>query len=71
MIDRGDEFQLVDFILSFKKMQFFTVGCFNGILGYILFYQCSSFNPYHNLEEAKEYFFLIFLIFHIYFFKKN
>lgn len=54
MIDKCDEFQLVDFILGFKRMQFFTVGCFNGIIGYIMFYRCSSFNPYRNMEEAKE-----------------
>eukprot|EP01016_Furgasonia_blochmanni_P003996 TRINITY_DN11557_c0_g2_i1.p1 TRINITY_DN11557_c0_g2~~TRINITY_DN11557_c0_g2_i1.p1 ORF type:complete len:636 (+),score=95.96 TRINITY_DN11557_c0_g2_i1:66-1973(+) len=42
MIDKSDEYQLVKFILSFKRLQFFTFGCLNGILGYAQYFICTA-----------------------------
>lgn len=41
MIDKSDEYQLVQFILAFKKSQFLNAGVINGILGYVKYYACS------------------------------
>lgn len=43
MIDKSDEFQIVFFICSFKKLQFFTVGFLNGLIGYLRFFICGTF----------------------------
>ena len=43
LMDKGDEYQLVQFILTFKKLQFLTLGCLSSILGYAFYYYCSTF----------------------------
>lgn len=40
MVDKSDEYQLITFILDFKSLQFFTIGCLGGLIGYINFYNC-------------------------------
>lgn len=42
IIDKTDEFQLVQFILSFKGMAFLSQGIFRGLLGFVLFINCVS-----------------------------
>eukprot|EP01016_Furgasonia_blochmanni_P040021 TRINITY_DN5058_c0_g1_i2.p1 TRINITY_DN5058_c0_g1~~TRINITY_DN5058_c0_g1_i2.p1 ORF type:complete len:369 (+),score=43.53 TRINITY_DN5058_c0_g1_i2:346-1452(+) len=51
MIDKRDEYQLVNFILSFKKLQFITFGCINGITGYVGYFLCSV----RNEADPKKY----------------
>jgi len=43
MIDKRDEYQLVKFILDFKTLQFFTMGCLGGIINYLSYYVCVVF----------------------------
>lgn len=40
VIDKGEEFQLVSFILRFKGYQFITLGLIRATLGFILFINC-------------------------------
>ena len=35
-----DEYQLVNYIVSFKKLQFFTIGCLGGLIAYIQYFFC-------------------------------
>eukprot|EP01017_Pseudomicrothorax_dubius_P008976 TRINITY_DN12990_c0_g1_i1.p1 TRINITY_DN12990_c0_g1~~TRINITY_DN12990_c0_g1_i1.p1 ORF type:complete len:524 (-),score=100.14 TRINITY_DN12990_c0_g1_i1:34-1605(-) len=53
MIDKSDEYQLVQFILSFKRLQFFTNGLLNGMIGYIQYYVCSTNIKYNALNIAE------------------
>merc|ERR1711974_126480 len=50
MIDKGDEFQLVQFILRFKGTQFISHGLIKSILGFVTYYTCNT--AYHpDLDE--------------------
>jgi hypothetical protein len=40
--DKRDEFQLADYILGFKKMQFITLFIISSLLGMVQYYQCVS-----------------------------
>merc|ERR1712216_463552 len=40
IIDKGDEFQLIQFILSFKGTQFITVGLLSMFRGFFTFMNC-------------------------------
>lgn len=40
--DKEDEYQLVKFILNFKGMHFVTLGVLKVVLGYILYYRCTT-----------------------------
>jgi len=42
IIDKSDEFQLIDFILSFKGTQFITMGLIRCIYGFTLFMLCMT-----------------------------
>lgn len=42
MIDKGDEYQLVSFILSMKRFQFLTDGLIRGATGFCLYFYCVS-----------------------------
>ncbi len=42
MIDKVDEYQLVNFILLYKKYQFLTLGVVQIVFGYTLFYLCTE-----------------------------
>jgi len=42
LIDKKDEYQLVRFILSFKGLQFVTLGLMNCVIGAALYFQCVS-----------------------------
>lgn len=53
LIDKNDEFQLVKFILDFKKMHFFSIGFFGSLLGYIMFFACSSVN--NGYDSASDF----------------
>ncbi len=60
MIDKQDEFQLVEFVLGFKKFQFFSFGVIRGIVGFCQYYACvnyssitSSKNPYLLLRTHR------------------
>lgn len=55
MIDKNDEFQLVQYILDFKRMIFFTSGVTNGIVGYVLYFACSTLNEYNTKEDDERY----------------
>ena len=37
---KSDEYQLVNYIVTFKKMQFFTIGCLGGLIAYIQYFFC-------------------------------
>lgn len=53
-IDKGDEYQLVNFILNYKKLQFFTQGCVSGVIGYIMYYICASVGEFDSVEDLVE-----------------
>jgi len=40
IIDKGDEFQLVQFILQFKGTQFLSVGLIRMVMGYVFYIAC-------------------------------
>lgn|SRR3990167_8655917 len=42
IMNKSDEFQLVFYIISFKKMQFISMACLNGIIAYVQYYFCIS-----------------------------
>ena len=56
MIDKSDEFQLIKFILDFKKMIFFTAGVLNAIIGYLLYFNCATLNEYVTHDDLFKYF---------------
>eukprot|EP01064_Diplonema_japonicum_P030756 TRINITY_DN5309_c0_g3_i1.p1 TRINITY_DN5309_c0_g3~~TRINITY_DN5309_c0_g3_i1.p1 ORF type:complete len:505 (+),score=107.81 TRINITY_DN5309_c0_g3_i1:33-1547(+) len=45
IIDKEDEFQLLQYILSFKSMQFITMGVIKVIIGSALFFSCITKLP--------------------------
>ena len=45
LMEKTDEFQLVKYIVSFKKLQFVTIGCLNGLVAYIKYFICISTRP--------------------------
>lgn len=49
MIDKRDDYQLVQFIISFKGLQFFTMGCIGGIYAYSAYFFCISFGGKNDL----------------------
>ncbi|KAL4470316.1 hypothetical protein ABPG74_011927 [Tetrahymena malaccensis] len=51
LIDKQDEWQLLLYIVSFKKMQFFSVGVTGSLLGYALFFFCSTINDYDSISD--------------------
>ncbi|EAR89534.2 transmembrane protein, putative (macronuclear) [Tetrahymena thermophila SB210] len=51
LIDKQDEWQLLLYIVSFKKMQFFSVGVTGSLLGYALFFFCSTVNDYNSVSD--------------------
>jgi hypothetical protein len=53
-IDKGDEYQLVSFILNYKKLQFFTQGVVSGVIGYALFYGCIDYGKYTSNADFQE-----------------
>jgi hypothetical protein len=50
-IDKTEEFQLVNFILNYKTMQFLTAGCLSAISGYFTYFYCATILP---SEDAKQ-----------------
>jgi hypothetical protein len=44
-IDRTDEFQLVQFVLSFKSIQFFTSGVILSLVGGASYFNCVTLQP--------------------------
>ncbi|CAD8209339.1 unnamed protein product [Paramecium pentaurelia] len=51
MIDKGDEYQLVKFILSFKTMFFITQGVMKALIGYFMLYACTTMNYIDNAYQ--------------------
>lgn len=51
MIDKTDEWQLLSFIVSFKRMQFFSFGVAGSLLGYVMFFNCATLNNYQNPKD--------------------
>lgn len=54
MIDKSDEYQLVKYILDFKKMIFVTAGVENGMIGYVLYFVCATLNEYKTMDDYKK-----------------
>lgn len=54
MIDKTDEYQLVKYILDFKKMIFVTAGVENGMIGYVLYFVCATLNEYKTMDDYKK-----------------
>ena len=52
LMDKGDEYQLVQFILNFKKLQFFTLGCISSIIGYGFYYYCATFESSRGSSQV-------------------
>jgi len=50
MIDKSDEFQLFQFIVQFKALQFLTVGIVGSLVGSVQYYICVSASP-PNCDE--------------------
>jgi hypothetical protein len=55
MIDKSDEFQLVQFILNYKKLQFFTQGIVSGVIGYCLYFFCADVGAYTSPADFLTY----------------
>jgi len=53
VIDKSDEFQIIDFILQFKGTQFLSHGICRTILGFFLYVSCVT-APAHDAEHACE-----------------
>jgi hypothetical protein len=51
LMDKNDEFQLVQFILNFKKLQFFTLGFLSSVIGYAFYYYCATFQSSHGVDK--------------------
>lgn len=54
MIDKSDEWQLIRYIMNFKRMQFGGVGIIGGFIGYSMFFACSCFNKYETISDMKK-----------------
>ena len=55
-INKRDEFQLLKFILKFKRKQFITSGIIKGVMGFTMYYSCVNFTEAEKDEETnKEY----------------
>lgn len=61
MIDKSDEYQLVQYILGFKKMIFITAGVENGMIGYILYFVCATLNDYKSADDFRKFVLLSFI----------
>jgi len=53
VIDKRDEFQLVDFIFYFKGMQFISHGVVRTLMGFVLYFSCVT-APAHDYEHYCE-----------------
>lgn len=53
IIDKSDEFQLIQFILSFKGMQFITQGIIRSITGYVAFVGCVTAPAAEDQHECE------------------
>ena len=51
IIDKSDEWQLVRYILTFKRFQFLSGGCLSGVIGYIQFFACATYNDYKGKSD--------------------
>ncbi|CAD8101076.1 unnamed protein product [Paramecium primaurelia] len=51
MIDKEDEYQLVNFILSFKTMFFITQGVMKALIGYFMLYTCTTMKYIDNTYQ--------------------
>mmetsp|Transcript_27000 Transcript_27000/g.77476 ORF Transcript_27000/g.77476 Transcript_27000/m.77476 type:complete len:488 (+) Transcript_27000:148-1611(+) len=54
VIDKTDEYQLIYFILSFKGAQFFSWGLVKGIVGFSIYFYCTTFPNMELLLEELE-----------------
>lgn len=54
LMDKSDTFQNVKFILLFKELQFFTLGCLGGLIGYIQYFRCAVFNRGADSSELTD-----------------
>jgi len=50
-IDKGDEFQLIQFIGRAKKFYFISYGVLKGCTNYLLYYVCVNFQNYSPMEH--------------------
>jgi hypothetical protein len=41
-MDKSDDYQIVNFFLSFKTSMFFSAGIVNMVVGYLLYFQCAT-----------------------------
>jgi len=64
MIDKSDEFQLFQFIVMFKSLQFFTIGIVGSVLGSVQYYICvSKAPPTCDKDSPRESFWTMVLFF--------
>jgi len=54
MIDKGDEYQLVQFVLDFKTSHFFSFGVVRGVVGFAQYYGCVNYGTNTNDHNACE-----------------
>lgn len=52
LMDKNDEYQLVQFITSFKRLQFLTLGCLSSVIGYGFYYYCATFQSDSGSEKV-------------------
>ncbi|EGR28107.1 hypothetical protein IMG5_182920 [Ichthyophthirius multifiliis] len=50
-IDKSDEWQLFNYIIQFKKVQFFSIGMSGTLIGYALFFNCTTLNDYSSPQD--------------------
>ncbi|KAL4439601.1 hypothetical protein ABPG74_004003 [Tetrahymena malaccensis] len=50
IIDKSDEYQLINFILEFKRLQFFSIGVIGGTIGFYMYFKCVEENTHLSLS---------------------
>jgi hypothetical protein len=54
IIDKADEFQLINFILSFKGMQFITMGVIRALQGFAMFMLCTTGRGHPDKHDCED-----------------
>jgi len=54
LIDKGDEYQLIEYITLFKAFQFLTLGILSACIGSVQYYLCTMSVPMNCQEHAPQ-----------------
>ncbi|CAD8184135.1 unnamed protein product [Paramecium octaurelia] len=53
-IDKTEEYQVVNYILDYKNIQFFTAGVLNALIGFFSYFYCATLKPAHDFINEKD-----------------